>query len=54
MKKMQQYIQEIKSFFCIAPHLKDNTFYEKAFWYYLVFLSKGNANSKIVEHVISE
>ena len=52
MKKMSQYIQDIKSFFRIAPHLKDNTFYEKAFWYYLVFLSKGNANSKIVEHVI--
>ena len=52
MKKMQQYIQEIKSFFRIAPHLKDKPFYAKAFWYYLVLLSKLSANEEKLARVI--
>jgi hypothetical protein len=49
---MQEYIQEIKVFFRIAPHLKDKSFFTKVFWYYLVFISKINANPKNAEHVI--
>jgi hypothetical protein len=30
-KKMREYIQKIKVFFRIAPHLKDKPFYAKAF-----------------------
>ena len=52
MKKMQQYIQEIKSFFRIAPHLKDKPFYAKAFWYYLVLLLKLSANEEKLARVI--
>ena len=52
MNKMQEYIQKIKVFFRIAPHLKDKPFYAKAFWYYLVFLLKVSANEENIARVL--
>jgi len=50
--KMQEYLQKIKVFFRIAPHLKDKPFYAKAFWYYLVLLAKLSANEEKLVRVI--
>jgi len=44
IKKMWQYIQDIKNFFRIAPHLKDNTLYSIVFWYYMIIWFEVNRN----------
>ena len=46
IKKMWQYIQDIKFFFRIAPHLKDNTLYSIVFWYYMIIWFEVNRNYK--------
>ena len=56
MKKMQQYIQEINSFFRIAPHLKDNTLYSIVFWYYMVIwfeIGRNITKKPIYSNVLS-